>query len=345
MRYVVLFAIYLGVSLFLHADETSTAAVTVTITKRAPIESLSASGEITGVKEADAGTKMTLAGCSGMELTLQDAQGAKYKIAASATDYQPPPAPVVAALPAPAAAPPSAPAPAAPKPAAPAPPPAAASGSPAPSGNPQQVQVIASDKRPMMAVWPPGGLDGRPLLMAAHGNGGAGPREIAGWLALAKKHNFTIVCPTFLSSVNISFLPDDQEYFRQCLRWIEDNLKYDKANVYITGFSGGGAATWYLATKRPDFFRGLFLQSGNFFGVRDEFKLTRWFDRPIEVIWGSRDLPDIIAEGQDSLNALKDADCKSVVHNVIQGAGHQEHPDLVVAWMEQNAAAAATSSN
>jgi poly(3-hydroxybutyrate) depolymerase len=97
---------------------------------------------------------------------------------------------------------------------------------------------IASD----MAVYPPGGIANRPLLLMAHGNGGSGPREIKGWIALAKQHNFTIVCPTFLSAVHVMHIPEDVPYFRDCLRWIEGNLQYDKGNVFMSGVSGGGFA-------------------------------------------------------------------------------------------------------
>src|ERR1700723_2344323 len=88
-----------------------------------------------------------------------------------------------------------------------------------------------------MAVYPPGGIADRPLLMMAHGNGGAGPHEIGGWLDLAKKKNFTIVCPTFLSAVHSMHIPEDVPYFKDCLHWIEDNLQYDKDNVYMSGVS------------------------------------------------------------------------------------------------------------
>jgi hypothetical protein len=63
------------------------------------------------------------------------------------------------------------------------------------------------------------------------------------------------------------------------------------------------------------------------------------------VIWGSRDLPDIETQGQQALDALKEADCKNVVHTVVMGAGHQEHRDMVVTWMEQSVAAAAAAPN
>ena len=190
-----------------------------------------------------------------------------------------------------------------------------------------------------MAVYPEGGIANRPLLMMAHGNGGSGPKEIKGWIELAKQHNFTIVCPTFLSAVHSMHIPEDAPYFKDCLRWIEGNLQYDKSNVYMSGVSGGGFAVWYLATTRPDFFKGLFLQSANFAGQYYDLDISGWYDKPIKLIWGSQDLPDIPVQNQQAVDLLKSENCKNYSTEVILGGHHGEHPDSVVKWMEQLASA------
>ena len=340
-------------------------ATDVTITQKAPLESVSTSGAVIGVSESTVGARMTLVSMTGPELTLQNGAGAHYEIAASATDYVPP-----AVLPAPDPQP-TVPAPSstAKAKAAVLPPPPVNAASTAfsiqpPAQSPYAGKPAAAADAPsqfgptpdallngfpvedrsddnLMAVWPQGGIANRPLLIAAHGHGGSGPNEIRGWVGLARAHRFTIVCPTFKSSVNSSFLDDDESYFRACLRWMENNLQYDKVNVYMTGFSGGGYSVWYLATKRPDVIHGLFMQSCNFIGVAYDLDLGPWYNRPIKVIWGSQDLPDIAPSGQLGLQVLKDGGCKNVTTEVVGGAGHQEHPDMVVKWMEDSVAAAA----
>jgi pimeloyl-ACP methyl ester carboxylesterase len=207
---------------------------------------------------------------------------------------------------------------------------------------PNGVMIVAIGERKTvneMAVYPQGGIAGRPLLIMAHGNGGSGPQEIRDWLDLAKQHNFTIVCPTFLSAVHSMYIPEDIPYFKDCLRWIEDNLQYDKSNVYMSGVSGGGFAVWYLGTSRPDFFRGLFLQSCNFAGQNYELDLSRWFNKPIKLIWGSEDLPDIPVQNAQAVASLEAEHCKNYSTEVIPGGHHGEHPDMVVTWMEQQVAA------
>ena len=206
---------------------------------------------------------------------------------------------------------------------------------------PNGVAVITIGERKIineMAIYPSGGIAGRPLLIAAHGNGGSGPKEITGWLALAKRHNFTIVCPTFLSSVHWMYLPEDAPYFKDCQHWIEGNLQYDKSNVYMTGFSGG-YPVWYLATTRPDFFKGLFLQSGNFAGEYYNPNLSGWASKPIRLVWGTEDLPSVMVQNKQAADLLQSEHFTNFSTEIIPGAHHQPHHDLVITWMEQQIAA------
>jgi poly(3-hydroxybutyrate) depolymerase len=328
--------------------------VTVTITQRAPIEMVSASGEIAGVKEGTVGEKMVFVSLDGSQVTLHDAGGNRYRIALGATDYLPlamaktsePTNGPAQAIQTTTSLPPVPPAAVSLNPTNTAPPAAlspAAEQGPVPTGAVTTVPIDERKDANMMAVWPPGGMMGRPLLIAAHGNGGSGPKEIKGWMEMAQQHRFTIVCPTFLSSVNAIHLAEDQPYFEACLHWIGDHLQYDKANVYMTGFSGGGFPTWYLATQRPDFFHGIFLQSGNFCGDYFGLDLDKWYNKPIKIIWGSQDKPDIPIQASQAVDALKAADCKKFTTEVVQGGHHQPHHDLVISWMEQQVSA--TPSN
>ena len=63
---------------------------TVTVTQKAPIETVSPTGDVTGVTESTVGAKFIWLSSNGAQLTLKDAQGAKYLIDQGATDYTPP---------------------------------------------------------------------------------------------------------------------------------------------------------------------------------------------------------------------------------------------------------------
>jgi len=86
------------------AAATFSSAATVTVTQKAPLESLSASGDVTGVMEAQVGAQYTLVSCANGQVTVHDAQGNQFRITLAATDYTPPATPatnVVAQVPSP----------------------------------------------------------------------------------------------------------------------------------------------------------------------------------------------------------------------------------------------------
>jgi hypothetical protein len=73
-------------------------AVVVTVKQRNPLESLSPTGDITGVSEAQVGAQYTLVNCANGQATVRDAHGNQFRLAVAATDYTPPaPTPATAA--------------------------------------------------------------------------------------------------------------------------------------------------------------------------------------------------------------------------------------------------------
>jgi uncharacterized membrane protein YkoI len=89
-RLVRYLSVYLFAGLLLAGADISAAdntPVSVTITQRTPMETLAADGSIMGVGEATVGTRFTFVSASGAQVTLQDAQGMRYRIAQSSTDY------------------------------------------------------------------------------------------------------------------------------------------------------------------------------------------------------------------------------------------------------------------
>lgn len=67
--------------------------ITVTITQRTPIETLSTNGDISGVSNATIGSHYIFVSVQGSQIVLQDAQGTHYLIAQTSTDYVVPQAP------------------------------------------------------------------------------------------------------------------------------------------------------------------------------------------------------------------------------------------------------------
>jgi hypothetical protein len=77
-----------------------TPAITVTISRSGPIETLSSAGDVTGVTMSTVGAHFTLVSIHGNNVVLQDSSGTHYLIALNCTDC-PPPTPASPATPAP----------------------------------------------------------------------------------------------------------------------------------------------------------------------------------------------------------------------------------------------------
>jgi hypothetical protein len=76
-------------------------AETVTVTQRVPMESVSPTGDVTGVTESSVGAQYTFVSFAAGQVTLKDATGL-YRVGVAATDYTP--APMAAAAPNPSSA-------------------------------------------------------------------------------------------------------------------------------------------------------------------------------------------------------------------------------------------------
>jgi hypothetical protein len=96
--------LFLAGALLFFVAPSSRAAVTVTVKERAPMESLSPTGDITGVSDSSVGATYTFVSSAADQVIMRNAQGGNYRIATAATDYV---APSVKAPPVAASAPPA----------------------------------------------------------------------------------------------------------------------------------------------------------------------------------------------------------------------------------------------
>ena len=173
-----------------------------------------------------------------------------------------------------------------------------------------------------------------PLIVSAHGHGGSGEGEARAWKNLPDQYNFILVCPSYYSSAAISdqSAADDNEMLKEVMKRVFGSLNINRSRVLHTGFSGGGLSTWYVAAQHDDWFTALCLRSGNFF-AEPQISLSRWRTRPIYIMWGTNDLPDIPGQGAQMLDFVQNTMAnKAVKHEIIAGGHHEGHPDLVAKW-------------
>lgn len=87
MKKIILIIPALAAMLGLGLVWASPAPVTILITQRTPIETLSADGRVSAVTEATVGARYTFDTIQGSQVVLQDAQGTHYLIALASTNY------------------------------------------------------------------------------------------------------------------------------------------------------------------------------------------------------------------------------------------------------------------
>ncbi len=192
-----------------------------------------------------------------------------------------------------------------------------------------------------------------PLVLSYHGAGGTGQAEISGWKALAEQYGFVVACPTSIlagagQAAGAQRPVKAEEFFQESesalsiVDFLKEKLPLDDRRVMVTGFSGGGNPTYWLAFAHPEIFRFACPRCGNFPMI-----LARLAESQLEVkkaveaaakaswfyiFWGEKDHPIILGEIDRTLawvNALQPGHCKQ---EKVLGLGHESRPEKAAAW-------------
>ena len=110
----------------------------------------------------------------------------------------------------------------------------------------------------------------------------------------------------------------------------------DRANIMITGFSGGGFPTYWVGMRHPDVFSAVVARSCNF----SQGNLHGWY--PLEarkqavfVYYGSNDPATIQEQSNAAVRYLRSQGFV-VSTKVLPGVGHERHPDVAMRFFRQN---------
>jgi feruloyl esterase len=158
-----------------------------------------------------------------------------------------------------------------------------------------------------MKVYRPANLPRRaPLVVVLHGcrQTAEGYAAGAGWLALADRFGFAVLCPEQTSANNAYccfnwFEPGDMvrdrgeaASIRQMIEWMLADGRLDRARVFVTGLSAGGAMTNVMLAAYPEVFAGGAPIAGLPYGVASDAReaLGAMFQgvRHSPQVWGDR---------------------------------------------------------
>ncbi|MDQ2890442.1 MAG: hypothetical protein M3R65_07780 [Gemmatimonadota bacterium] len=100
-----------------------------------------------------------------------------------------------------------------------------------------------------------------PALLLIHGAGGNGADMLSLWQSFADAHGIVVVAPTFpLDAQWEEFVP---QLFPALMEQVRQSLHFDRARVYVFGYSAGSYSTFDAATLASSYFAA----AGVFAGV------------------------------------------------------------------------------
>lgn len=183
-----------------------------------------------------------------------------------------------------------------------------------------------------------------PVIVSCHGTP---PWDIAEyhsreWKYYGQKHECIIVTPALVGTDGLfgtGSVGDMLECERRILGILSSlghRYNIDRANMMITGFSGGGFPTYWVGMRHPDIFSVIVERNCNF----NEGNLDGWWPpdaihTPVKIYYGSNDPFTINIQSRQGVKYLRAKGFK-VTTETIPGAGHERRPEKAMEFFLQN---------
>ncbi len=177
-----------------------------------------------------------------------------------------------------------------------------------------------------------------PLIVSCHGTPpfDVSQYHIRAWRMLGEKHGCIVIAPDLVATDGLlgdgplSGMFADERFILSIISNVGYRYNVDRANVMITGFSGGGYPTYWVGLRHPDVFSAVVARNCNF----SQHNLDGWYPpeakrTPVLVYWGSADPPTIIAQSNQAVRYLR-ANGFDVSSQAIKGLGHQRRPEVAM---------------
>ncbi|MCE5279034.1 MAG: hypothetical protein ABFD92_05450 [Planctomycetaceae bacterium] len=177
-----------------------------------------------------------------------------------------------------------------------------------------------------------------PLIVTCHGTipFDTSNMHIREWKALADENNCIVIAPDLTGTDGI--LGDGPIYAmieseRRILAIVSEvayQYNIDRANVMITGFSGGGFPMYFVGLRHPDVFTIIAARNCNFseHNISGRFPIQAR-NNPVLVYWGSADPGPIIGQSENAVRYLRESGFQ-VASRVLEGVGHERHPEVAM---------------
>ncbi len=173
-----------------------------------------------------------------------------------------------------------------------------------------------------------------PVLVAAHGQFGTGPRIAKSVLALLgdDAERYVLIAPTLPGPRGHSGKPYQEKMFQDPLDWVRRNVNVDDDRIYMTGYSMGGHGTWRQSVFWPHMWAATVPCAGCpvfEFGVMSRgYYMENLAATAVWGIWGEKDTSDkpgthgIVDFCRPARDRLKELGYDHVTMTELPGVGH-----------------------
>jgi poly(3-hydroxybutyrate) depolymerase len=177
-----------------------------------------------------------------------------------------------------------------------------------------------------------------PVIVSCHGTP---PYDVARhhvetWDDYCEKFGCIVVCPDLVGTDGIfgdgpvDGMLRNERVILSVLSTLSYKYNLDRANIMITGFSGGGFPAYWVGLRNPDVFSVVVAQNCNF----NRGNLDRWYPRaavqtPVMIYYGQNDPATIVSQSRDAIGYLRSRGFQIETY-VIPGVGHERRPEIAM---------------
>lgn len=183
-----------------------------------------------------------------------------------------------------------------------------------------------------------------PLIVSCHGTPpyDVSAHHIREWKDLGERHGCIILAPELqatdgiLGDGPIVGMLECERRILSLISLLGYRFNIDRANIMITGFSGGGFPTYWVGLRHPEVFSVVVARNCNF----SQGNLSGWMTPEarkcaIKIYYGSNDPLPIIVQSRMGIEYLREQGF-SVESEVLSGKGHQRQPEVAMDFFLRN---------
>ena len=182
-----------------------------------------------------------------------------------------------------------------------------------------------------------------PIIVSCHGTNpfDIAEHHIKEWKMLGEENGCIVVAPKLVATDGVlgdgppAGMLDNERVIMSVINQLGYRYNVDRANIMITGFSGGGFPTYWVGLRHPDVFSVIAARNCNF----SQGNVEGWFPpeaakTPVIVYTGSNDFPSISIQSREAVSFLRSRGF-DVETQVIPGAGHERHPEVAMKFFRR----------